>query len=141
MAGEASERAPLETGGMLLGYISDEGDPPEAVIEQVIPPGPNALHGRARFMPDGRWQRQRMLRVFTRSNGVTTYLGDWHSHPSGGPAPSALDIKTARKIARRRRSRTQHPLMTILYGSERHWHVATHCYDGTSLRAVSVREF
>lgn len=40
---------PWETGGMLMGYVADNGD---YVVTQLIGPGPNAKHSRYRFLPD-----------------------------------------------------------------------------------------
>jgi integrative and conjugative element protein (TIGR02256 family) len=142
MISQASKHAPLETGGILLGYLSDEGSRREAVVQQIIGPGPAALHGRSRFIPDGPWQREKLAEVFTKSRGLITYLGDWHSHPDGTGTPSRLDQTTARKISRRRRARAARPLMAIVYpGSVRDWEITVHCYDGTALRSISLNRF
>lgn len=137
---EASSLAPLETGGMLLGYVADNGQSIDAVVEEIVGPGPDALHGRFRFLPDGRWQRSQMLKAFYASGGVVTYLGDWHSHPNGGRAPSRRDLKTVRAVARRRRARTPNPLSAILYGGDQDWRLAPHVYDGEGLSLVPLHE-
>jgi integrative and conjugative element protein (TIGR02256 family) len=141
LAAEATALAPLETGGMLLGYVADNEQSVEAVVEEIVGPGPDALHGRYRFLPDGRWQRSQMLKAFYASGGVITYLGDWHSHPNGGSTPSGRDLKTVRAVARRRRARTPNPLSAILYGAERNWRLAPYVYDGEVLSGISLREY
>lgn len=115
-----------------MGYRESAGGWEQIVVEHVIGPGPRAKHERARFEPDGRWQQDELARLFYDSEGRSTYLGDWHSHPSGGRLPSARDLKTARSISRRRSSRTKTPLMVIVAGGvHRSWSIApTRFYDG-----------
>jgi integrative and conjugative element protein (TIGR02256 family) len=137
MEREAREKAPRETGGMLLGYRAGRSDAPELVVETVIGPGPRARHGRTRFDPDGAWQRVELARAY-RSRAATTYLGDWHSHPGGTAAPSDLDRRTARAIARRRRARAPQPLMAILFGG-RPWELAAWCWWEDELHRLPAR--
>lgn len=142
MCAEAGALAPLETGGMLLGYRVENEGVSEAVIEQILGPGPDALHGRTRFLPDGSWQRRQLTRIFLESGGTTTYLGDWHSHPCGSASPSPLDLKTARTIARSRRARTPHPLMAIVSSrNEGTWELTAHRYAAKRLDALALRRF
>jgi integrative and conjugative element protein (TIGR02256 family) len=126
MLAEASSREPLETGGMLLGWQGDE-DGSGIVIARVLGPGPRATHRRTRFVPDGRWQRRELAEAYERSGRVLRYVGDWHSHPGGGSTPSARDLRTAKKIARKRSARAPAPLTLILAGSsEREWRPRAH---------------
>ena len=46
---EADRTWPLETGGVLVGYVADNDD---MVILSASGPGPNASHKRYRFKPD-----------------------------------------------------------------------------------------
>jgi integrative and conjugative element protein (TIGR02256 family) len=112
MLEEAQARSPDETGGMLLGYLSPGGT--EIAITDVIGPGPGALHRTHRFEPDGAWQQQQLAAAYQASGRITTFLGDWHSHADGLPAPSRKDARTAARVAHRRASRTRHPLTLIL---------------------------
>ncbi len=56
---EADRCAPLETGGVLLGYEDTEA---RGQLQLVTPvgPGPKAVHRRHRFQPDPVWQRDRI---------------------------------------------------------------------------------
>ncbi|MEA2379142.1 MAG: hypothetical protein QOD13_3049 [Thermoleophilaceae bacterium] len=112
MVREAERCAPDETGGVLLGYAEQDGD--DVVVLDVLGPGPNAKHDRARFEPDGRWQAERVAERYEASGRVVAYLGDWHSHPKSPPIPSKLDTRTARRIAREKAARASEPLMLIL---------------------------
>jgi integrative and conjugative element protein (TIGR02256 family) len=34
------------------------------------------------------------------SGGTVTFIGEWHTHPSGGVAPSAIDLRTWRRLTK-----------------------------------------
>jgi integrative and conjugative element protein (TIGR02256 family) len=141
MVAEAGRSDPLETGGMLLGYIATEVRPVAAVVELIIGPGPCALHLPTRFAPDSGWQQSQLERAYA-ARSATTYLGDWHSHPRGLGAPSRRDTKTARRISRSRRARAPHPLMAIMFGSQKDgWNLEVHCLKRRRLHALDVRVF
>lgn len=108
LVGEASNKHPLETGGVLLGWRTDDG----AVVAGMLGPGPRAMHGRHAFLPDHRWQIEEIQNVFSKTSGDLNYLGDWHTHPNGVAAMSNLDRSTLRRICRR----APNALMTILGG-------------------------
>jgi integrative and conjugative element protein (TIGR02256 family) len=114
MLTEAEERSPLETGGMLLGYAAPRAEPEELMVETVLGPGPGSRHFKHRFEPDGAWQERELAKIYQASGRITTYLGDWHTHPGGLPLPSRRDRKTARAIARKKSARMPRPLMLIL---------------------------
>lgn len=109
---------PRETGGMLLGYTADNG---QAVVTSIIGPGPRAKHTPIRFSPDGDYQQTALEARFHKTNGVETYLGDWHTHPRGAARLSRLDKRTLAKIAATPSSDTAHPIMTVLAGGPSHW--------------------
>lgn len=109
---------PLETGGMLLGYVADNNEP---VITKIIGPGPNAKHGRFKFVPDGAFQQKLLEEYFKKTNGGETYLGDWHTHPKGSAIPSYTDKKTLANIALLASSGISNPIMAILGSGEGSW--------------------
>lgn len=112
---ETARTLPLETGGMLIGYWSD--DTRDAVIVDTIAPGPAAIHARAAFVSDGEWQQQRLEEIYRHSGRIHTYLGDWHSHPHGEAAPSPRDRHTARVVAAEQHARAPHPITLIVAAS------------------------
>jgi integrative and conjugative element protein (TIGR02256 family) len=116
----ARELSPLENGGIILGWRSDE----DLVIVDLRGPGPHALHGRHCFIPDHDWQVAEIDRAFEASEGNLDYLGDWHSHPDSVAAMSDLDSETLLRIARRVSS----PLMLIVAGSGTEW--SAQCWKG-----------
>lgn len=114
----AGEKFPLETGGMLIGYIASTGEP---VVTSIIGPGPNAKHRRFKFTPDGLYHQAMLEAHFHETEGRETYLGDWHTHPKVAPIPSYLDKCTLARIAKEPRSQISRPVMIILGGCETEW--------------------
>jgi integrative and conjugative element protein (TIGR02256 family) len=98
-----------ETGGALFGW--QEGD--KSVVAAILGPGPEASHGLSHFEPDVRWQQEEGERIYHESGRTIAYIGDWHSHPHGGPQPSTQDRLTAREIADDPGFRTPEPLYAI----------------------------
>lgn len=113
-------RFPVETGGMLLGYVADDG---QAVVTAIIGPGANARHSEDKFVPDADYQQAELSAHYFRTGGRETYLGDWHTHPEGCAALSRKDEKTLARIALTLSSRTAYPLMLILAGGKQHWEI------------------
>lgn len=119
MVTEATVKSPNESGGVLLGYWVTPWT--EAVIVRAVGPGPNAVHLPSSFSPDGKYHWAEIETEYMATGGCHTYLGDWHTHPSGGAFLSARDFKTLRKIANDPESQTSHPLMLILHSNETTW--------------------
>lgn len=139
---EAKRHAPLETGGMLLGYSSPGTEPEELMVQAVTGPGPDAVHLTNRFEPDATWQQQRLAEAYERSGRTTTYLGDWHTHPGGAPTASRADRRTARRIARTQAARMPRPLMLILgvrtVGDEQQETILVYRWETRTLVAVTA---
>lgn len=108
---EAKRTDPLETGGVLLGYWADTG---EVVVASVVGPGPAAVHRRDRFLPDHAYQEREVALAYRESGRRITYLGDWHSHPSGLGTLSRRDRVTLRRIGNNPGARAPRPLMAIV---------------------------
>jgi len=118
MLAEADRRFPLETGGILMGYISNQ----DIVITDAIGPGRAAIHSRYSFTPDQDYHETEIARLYESSNRKWVYLGDWHSHPNQfRPSMSRKDIETLRRIARFRKARIVRPLMFIFGGEPDSW--------------------
>ena len=112
MAVEAERWAPYETGGVLLGYWSEEEDEP--VVTSLIGPGANAVHERYSFVPDHDYHVREIARQYKSSQRRITYLGDWHTHPGGSGNLSELDLRTLRRVAKEPKARASRPIMIVL---------------------------
>lgn len=106
-----NEFLPYETGGILLGYTDVQRN---LVVTEVVGPGPNAVHQEDYFLPDGSFQQKEINTAFVKSEGETTYLGDWHSHPFKKPYLSSLDLSTLQNIAKHDTSGTDEPVFLIV---------------------------
>jgi integrative and conjugative element protein (TIGR02256 family) len=125
---EADHRFPLETGGVLTGYVHEH----HVVVEHVIGPGPRAAHRAARFEPDHDWQCQQIDLIFDESRGACTYLGDWHTHPAGKPQTSLLDRRTLAGITASFKGALR-PIMVIGGGKPGDWAWAAHAHRASRL--------
>lgn len=107
---EAVRFAPMETGGVLLGWRTQDA----ACITNMVGPGPDAHHAGDSFSPDATWQSDQIALLYARSGRRLAYLGDWHTHPGAAPAPSWRDRQTLRAISRYAPARCPEPIMVIL---------------------------
>ena len=128
---------------MLLGYVAPPSDPEQLMIEHALGPGPGATHERHRFVPDGAWQQEQLADAYEASGRITTYLGDWHSHPAGTAVPSRRDHRTARSIARTASARNRRPLTVIvapttLGKADADWSAVAYRFDGKRLALVTL---
>jgi integrative and conjugative element protein (TIGR02256 family) len=103
--------APLETGGVLLGYVAGADEP---VVTEVIGPGPGAVHDTHRFVPDHEYQVSAIERHYHASGRRLDYLGDWHTHPTGPAELSGTDLAALRAIAEHPAARVPKPVMLVL---------------------------
>ena len=110
---ESNSKYPLETGGMLIGYR--KGD--DAIVTDIIGPGPDAKHERIYFECDNDWQKIKADELFDATDGRLRYLGDWHSHPDGPTQPSPLDLKSVKTVRDCPEALTPKPLMLIIGGN------------------------
>ncbi|WP_267389788.1 Mov34/MPN/PAD-1 family protein [Sphingomonas sp. GC_Shp_3] len=125
MRKEGERLHPLETGGMLLGWRDGE----DRVVTGMVGAGPAAKHGRFAFLPDHDWQIKQLREAFQTTAGDLDYLGDWHTHPDGIAAMSALDHKTFRCIAKQVRK----PAMLIAAGGPGKWVATAWVWSGGQL--------
>lgn len=135
MRREAKRAHPNETDGMLLGWSNPDEN--LVAVATVVGPGPTATHLPTRFVPDGTWQQTHLEHVYSATGGQVTFVGDWHSHPSGGFGMSRQDRQTMRQTAAHPRPASDirswgcspaHPTVTI----------ASACGDGV-VRACHSR--
>lgn len=107
---EVKMHYPLETGGMLLGYLEDKN----YYIMDLIDCGPDAVHKCDYFLPDGKYQQPILEQKYYKSNGKITFLGDWHSHPDGDSYLSKLDKKTLKNISEDEGAQITEPIFIII---------------------------
>lgn len=128
LADEARLHEPEETGGILVGHytVTKSNGKRDAVITDVIGPGPEATRSRVTFVPDTAWQASELARIYAERDRRVSYLGDWHTHPTAQPIPSFRDLETLGVIAAYSPARCPEPLMAILgkEAPDQHWDIA-----------------
>lgn len=82
----------IETGGILLGHHSAD----VATIHHAGTPGPAAVRTPTYFLRDRAHAQMLADQAFAADGSV--WLGEWHTHPTGRPAPSARDTATYQQL-------------------------------------------
>lgn len=83
-----------ETGGLLLGFDPNEAG--EMVVTQAGDPGPGAIREPDFFNRD--LEHSQALADAAYQLDRSRWIGDWHTHPLGGSAPSVKDMETYRSF-------------------------------------------
>ncbi|MFG3149109.1 Mov34/MPN/PAD-1 family protein [Streptomyces sp. NPDC048243] len=81
-----------ETGGILLGHHSAD----VVTIHHAGTPGPAAVRTPTYFLRDRAHAQTLADQAFAADGSV--WIGEWHTHPAGHPAPSARDTTTYQKL-------------------------------------------
>lgn len=93
----------FEAGGQIFARF--EGN--VTLVEAATGPRPTDQRSRFYYRPDREAEQREIRHMFSRG---LHYVGDWHTHPSESPRPSADDIKSIRSLA----IQSKHELMGVL---------------------------
>lgn len=85
----------IETGGVMLGYVTDE----TIYVEKVSNGGSKAIHDYLYFKADNNYIEMFIDMEIANFGGKLRYLGEWHTHPERNPNPSVLDLDSLEEIA------------------------------------------
>lgn len=103
---------PKETGGILIGYYSE--DQHTAIVTKITGPPRDSKHGLTWFergteglqnILDNAWEKEQVY-----------YLGEWHYHPKDFPQPSFIDINQMKRISRNPKYHCPEPILFIVNG-------------------------
>jgi integrative and conjugative element protein (TIGR02256 family) len=81
-----------ETGGILLGHHTSD----TITIRHAGTPGPTAVRTPTYFLRDLAHAQALADQAFMTDASV--WVGEWHTHPTGPPAPSTRDTTTYRQL-------------------------------------------
>ena len=101
---ETIHKHPVETGGILIGYVLDSG---ARIVVENIPPGPQSTHQWGYFEYDVDFVNYLSNVVARQYVGNLQVLGLWHRHPGSMDTFSSTDDGTNRMFA------SEHPLGAI----------------------------
>lgn len=94
---ESFDKDPVETGGILLGHILDNG---VWIVMEVLPPGINSIFQYAYFEYDEAFVNYLAQSVANQYNRPLDLLGLWHRHPGSMDVFSITDDGTNTTFAR-----------------------------------------
>ena len=69
-------------------------------VTRALPAPPDSVGSPARFVRGVEKVPEELEHIAERTGGVLHYVGEWHSHPGGGPALSRTDEETAADLQR-----------------------------------------
>lgn len=112
---------PNETGGILVGRYTSSLD--LAVVTRVLAPPPDSKHGRTCFVRGTRGLQELLRRLWRRPREAREYyLGEWHLHPGGRPAPSSTDRRQMTEVSALEGYHCPEPILLLVGGSiQRDW--------------------
>lgn len=94
---ESFDKDPVETGGILLGHVLDNG---VWIVMEVLPPGINSIFQYAYFEYDEAFVNYLAQSVANQYNKPLDLLGLWHRHPGSMDVFSSTDDGTNATFAR-----------------------------------------
>lgn len=107
---EVEATVSTETGGVLIGHVTDEG---EAVVLRATGPGPASTKQPFHFDRDVEFVQSQLDLALSDLGPKGLYLGEWHSHLVPNPEPSPTDVNSLCGIAESPNYDTACPVMII----------------------------
>lgn len=105
----------VETGGILVGYYSDNHA--VAIVNAVSNAPVDSTQTRTRFHRGICGLQQWINRLWRQNQGF--YLGEWHFHPFASPQPSPRDLEQIEEVAGAQVYCCPEPLLVIIGGDPR----------------------
>lgn len=93
---ETIDKNPVETGGILIGYVLDNG---YWIVIENIPPGLDTINRWAYFEYDANFINYLSNVISRQYKGNLSVLGLWHRHPGSMDTFSSTDDETNLKFA------------------------------------------
>lgn len=108
---EAESSPDRETGGVLIGFVDDQG---RAIALRATGPGPDAVRERDLFKRDVPFIQSELDRAAAELNDRGSYIGEWHTHLTLDLRPSPIDIDSLFGVSRAPNYLTRCPCMMIV---------------------------
>lgn len=93
---EANRWGRVETGGVLIGRIFINRRC--ITIARVLEAPVDSTRSPCSFMLGTKDLKKSISKIFERSGGTLSYVGTWHSHPSGSGEPSSTDRQSYERL-------------------------------------------
>lgn len=109
-----------ETGGILIGYYSD--DLSWANVTKATAPPAGSVHYAFSFIREGKPLARLLDRYWKKKQ---YYIGEWHFHPNASAEPSSTDRNTMCSLASTESLHCPEPVLLIVGGNSKKWYL--HC--------------
>lgn len=97
MIQQTIEKAPNETGGILIGHINVKHK--TVYITRQIPPPEDSKGMPYAFKMGVKNVSKNIKEIMKKTRGQITYLGEWHSHPTGSSRLSTTDQNARKQLS------------------------------------------
>lgn len=88
-----------EAGGVLIGRVNKGTG--NIIIEYLTSPFTEDKRTRYSYHRTDKRHIESFNRIFSESNGIYAYLGEWHTHPEDYPNYSCIDLRNWKSIAKK----------------------------------------
>jgi len=109
---ECSKANGRETGGILIGYYSD--DRSTAMVTEATAPPIDSSYGYNWFQRGISGLKSLLIGHWKNSSRKIFYIGEWHYHPARMVVPSDEDYKQMREISNSENYQCKEPIMLII---------------------------
>lgn len=109
---ECSEANTRETGGILIGYYSE--DRTTAIVTEATSAPRDSLRGNTWFQRGVAGLKTLLAYRWKNTNRRTYYIGEWHFHPTTEIVPSDDDFKQMHDISTSTNYHCSEPIMLIV---------------------------
>ena len=109
---ECSNTNGRETGGILIGYYSD--DRTTAIVTEATAPPQDSNYGHNWFQRGVVGLISLLARRWKNTSRRTFYIGEWHFHPNEKVVPSMSDYKQMQDISNSANYHCNEPIMLVI---------------------------
>lgn len=118
------EKMPFETGGIIVGNYTEDGN--YARITDISGPPKDSKHSKRNFYRGIADLTTWLSELWDKGE---YYLGEWHFHPNSYPIPSIIDINQMKKISLDLRYHCPEPILLIVGGNPNYrWDISCHIF-------------
>jgi integrative and conjugative element protein (TIGR02256 family) len=119
------EASAPEAGSILMGFRRG----PHTQVTEATVPAARDVRRRFGFYRHASHHQRVAVRRWRESGETLDYVGEWHTHPADDPAPSGIDLKHWREIAKT----SSRPMVFLIVGRTSNW-----CGIGLKSKVVRV---
>jgi len=121
---DCSASLPKETGGILVGYYSEDLN--WATITRAYGPSRQSKRHCASFVRFGFDYLPTLNRLWNKSQ---YYIGEWHFHPFSSASPSSIDVNTMLNLSSDKKLHCPEPVLIVVGGANGIWDISVSVFS------------